>query len=451
MTDSRSKTPASNAGYNPPADSHDKSRAQGDERNADTRVADSAVQTEPRAAAFDATAHDIAEVRDGALDSGTSPYSGRGHTDIAPRGVERIAEKAVRQIPGIVDLDARLAGLGGRGYPRVNVQLDGGSQQAAATVDIAVTWPSPVTALAAETRNLVAETIRVYTGYHVSRVNVTVGETVPGRRVTREGIRNRALVEAVVPEYYAPEVRSPEVKTGLDELRPIEVTEIVGLRDISRGEEPDVRSIETPEPVTLREVGQPHEHEVRSISTPKPQPLRAVGSPQEHEARVAKAPKQQPMRHVSAPKNHRARRVEAPKDIPARRVHAPAPRRARRVEAPKPMRLRPVGQVRPLNRISKVHTPRPARLKTPKAPPEKRLKLVSTRPKFKKRRVSVPAQQQLRHISVNSVKGHPLHVDAPQPTTLRQVEARQLDVWHPTLKPARNKEIHLKSEGGSRG
>lgn len=439
MTNPNAQSPASGAGAYPAAPQQP-SHAQGDERAAVDQRAAIAQSADDRAAAFDPDARDIAEMRDSGYQS-DQPGTHRGHTDIAPRGVERVVEKAVRQIPGIADLDARLAGLGGRGYPRINVQLDGERQLAAATADIAVTWPSPVTAVAEETRYVIAEAIRVYTGYTVSRVNVTVGESVPGERVTRQDIAHRPLIEAIVPHSHHTDVTSPVTSVGLKDLTPIEVTSIKELRGISRGEGPEVRSVEAPEPKELRAIGSAREHEARSVSAPEQRPLRAVGEPQEHEARVVSAPEERPLRRISAPEDHTPRRVTAPED-----------HRLRRVEAPRPAKLRPI-EVQPLNRITKVRVPQPQRLKTPKAAPAKRLKKISTTPKFRKKPVSLPTPQPLRHISVDPVKAHPLHVEAPKPAMLREVEVREVDVWHPTLRPARSHKhkIHLKTEGDRRG
>ena len=41
-----------------------------------------------------------------------------GTTEISVRTLERIVAQAIKAVPGTVGIDSKLAGIGGRGYPR---------------------------------------------------------------------------------------------------------------------------------------------------------------------------------------------------------------------------------------------------------------------------------------------------------------------------------------------
>ena len=110
--------------------------------------------------------------------------STQGHTRISLRTMERIVTAAIASVPGTKAIEAKLAGIGGRGFPRVSVQMDSEREVAAVNATIGVVWPSPVTTVAEHTRAAISEAIAAHTGYSTTRVNVTVGGSVPGERVT---------------------------------------------------------------------------------------------------------------------------------------------------------------------------------------------------------------------------------------------------------------------------
>lgn len=101
---------------------------------------------------------------------------------------------------------------------------------------IAVTWPSPVTAVAETVRGTVAETVRELTGLRVTRVNVVVGPVVTGehiRRVTRgqlEDLPRRPRPRPVA----APPVRVRRPRTTVTvPLRPVSAPAPPRLRQVT--------------------------------------------------------------------------------------------------------------------------------------------------------------------------------------------------------------------------
>ena len=85
--------------------------------------------------------------------------STQGHTRISLRTMERIVTAAIASVPGTKAIEAKLAGIGGRGFPRVSVQMDSEREVAAVNATIGVVWPSPVTTVAEHTRAAISEAI----------------------------------------------------------------------------------------------------------------------------------------------------------------------------------------------------------------------------------------------------------------------------------------------------
>lgn len=112
----------------------------------------------------------------------------RGSLSLAPRAVTKIAELTALQVKHVVRSSEGIGGLVGRGLPRVSAAID--RDRVRLTLDVAVEWPSPVEAVAADLRRHVAEETGRLTGLIVRSTDVTVHAVSPadarggsGRRV----------------------------------------------------------------------------------------------------------------------------------------------------------------------------------------------------------------------------------------------------------------------------
>ena len=61
-----------------------------------------------------------------------------GRTRFSLRAMEKVISSAIASVPGTAAVDAKLAGLAGRAFPRVMAQMDPDTQMVAVDVDIAV-------------------------------------------------------------------------------------------------------------------------------------------------------------------------------------------------------------------------------------------------------------------------------------------------------------------------
>ncbi|WP_328291812.1 Asp23/Gls24 family envelope stress response protein [Kineococcus sp. NBC_00420] len=111
----------------------------------------------------------------------------RGSLQVKEKAVERIAEAAVAEVPGVIaaqDSAGTIATALGRSYPRVDVQVAG--HRARVEVDIVTAWPRPAAAVAAAVRDHVTERLRTLADLDVDVVDVTVAKvlrpTTPERR-----------------------------------------------------------------------------------------------------------------------------------------------------------------------------------------------------------------------------------------------------------------------------
>ena len=293
--------------------------------------------------------------------------STQGHTRISLRTMEHIVTAAIASVPGTKAIEAKLAGIGGRGFPRVSVQMDPEREVVAVNATIGVVWPSPVTTVAEHTRAAIAEAIAAHTGYSTTRVNVTVGGSVPGTRVTAAQVEQRQGATTVAPH-----------------IKPSPVWQPVTADSV------DVRSIATPHETAVHHIATPsNDIAVRSISAPREAKVRSVS---------AKLP-----------------------DHQLREVFTPQPVRVRSVEAPRPAKLLPSGEVRPLAKKTKVSTPRPLPLREIEIRHEWTPRRVQAPKAVSPREVNVPRQQPLKRIEITSANPRSLHVNAPRPEPLRAI------------------------------
>ncbi|WP_208972294.1 Asp23/Gls24 family envelope stress response protein, partial [Kineococcus rubinsiae] len=114
----------------------------------------------------------------------------RGTLRVADRAVERIAEAAALEVPGVAPSGAGTGTLGtalGRAYPRVGCQVAG--RRVRADVEIATRWPQPADRVAAAVREHVTERLSTLAALDVDAVDVRVAEVV--RLVARDARRVR--------------------------------------------------------------------------------------------------------------------------------------------------------------------------------------------------------------------------------------------------------------------
>ena len=373
-----------------------------------------------------------------------SEGSTKGHTRFSLRTMERIVTAAIASVPGTKDLDAKLAGIGGRGYPRVSVQMDPEREVAAVSATIAVVWPSPVTAVAESTRAAISEAIAAHTGYTTTRVNVTVGESVPDTRVTAEQVAQRPAASAFTPEVTPSTVTQPVTQDSVE------------VRGIETPEEAAVRTVDTPQEATVRGIAVPPEADIREISSGKEVAIRGVSVPPgDTPVRSVDTPREVPVRSISADlPDHQLLDISAPEDHEPRRIIEPRPERVRSVRAPRPARLLPSGQVRPFAKKAKVSVPRPQPLRKididnaqqhkrvrvarssplrkvqpPRPRPLRKIEIDNSRSEQRVRtarpapllKVQTPRQEPLKRIKVTPTSQRPLHVYAPRPEPLRAI------------------------------
>lgn len=100
-----------------------------------------------------------------------------GRTHISERAVNRLATYRAGTVPGVVSTSGGIVKLGGA-YPRCDAILDRTAGRARLDVALAVTWPSPVSAVAAQVRDTVRRCVEDATGLTASTVNVSVDHVI---------------------------------------------------------------------------------------------------------------------------------------------------------------------------------------------------------------------------------------------------------------------------------
>ncbi|WP_380166351.1 Asp23/Gls24 family envelope stress response protein [Jannaschia sp. R86511] len=118
----------------------------------------------------------------------TVPADPRGVTTVADRVVQKIAGRAVTEVPAAGGAARRVLGiaLGDdelQDHPVVDAHVDGG----VVTVDVemSVTYPEPVADVAGAVRRRVDERVSSLTGLRVAQVDIRVTSLVTGTPATR--------------------------------------------------------------------------------------------------------------------------------------------------------------------------------------------------------------------------------------------------------------------------
>lgn len=122
------------------------------------------------------------------FDVGDDPGA-RGRLTIAPRVVERVAQRAVAEVDSAAGSATRVLGIAlGAGGDRARVSATVHADAADVTVDMSVTWPASVREVTEQVRSRVVSQLRDLVGIqhaHVEiRVTALVTEAPEQRRVS---------------------------------------------------------------------------------------------------------------------------------------------------------------------------------------------------------------------------------------------------------------------------
>lgn len=328
---------------------------------------------------------------------------------ISEKAVEHVAEVAVLSVPGVREIDAKLAGLAGRSFPRVSAQIDRPAGSVIFDVELVSSYPAPVGAITDEVRQTVGSHVETLTGLTVQKVNIVVvdAESVDtGTRVTREELLHHpsGIAPAAIRVAQS-RVVSPSVKP------PIRLAEI----SVDDSTYTRIASVETPEPVDVRHATAPLPPHPRPVKLPAPLRVRRVNAPEPIRPSAPDVPEQAPLRAVGIENPAEVRHIAPPAPAPLKKIDLNrfAPRIPVEVPAQQPLRL--------------IEVSRPARLE----------------------QVSLPARRPLTQIEVR----RPRHVDVvkPMPEPLRAISVPKLDVVTPHIPAQRPLDPVTIKEAQDRG
>lgn len=113
--------------------------------------------------------------------SPTSPAGtgARGGTVITEKAVEKIIVAAIDSVPGTIPAGSAINRIAGRGYPRVDANVDPRGRAVSVETDIAVSWPAPVRDIAGAVRDTIIAWVADATGMTVTRCDVRIA-TIAG-------------------------------------------------------------------------------------------------------------------------------------------------------------------------------------------------------------------------------------------------------------------------------
>lgn len=122
----------------------------------------------------------------------TAHAPARGATTIADRVVEKIAGRAVTEVPAAGGAARRVLGISlgddeEQDGPVVGAHVDG--RVVTVDVQMSVTYPEPVAEVADEVRRRVDERVSTLTGLQVAQVDIRVTSLVPPAAPARRSLR----------------------------------------------------------------------------------------------------------------------------------------------------------------------------------------------------------------------------------------------------------------------
>jgi len=251
-----------------------------------------------------------------------------GTTEISVRTLERIVAQAIKAVPGTVGIDSKLAGIGGRGYPRSIVQADPDTQMTAVDSTIAVAWPSPVTQVAAQTRAAIVSALAQFTGYSTTRVNVTVGHLEPSTRVSNSAAAAAVDFHAAIPVINPSKISHPTTKSSSTNVRrfdPSQWEDRTQVRSVATPQSLiDATSVSTPDPVEVRSVNTPAEVQIRpsgEVNSYVEEVYVPEFTPRELHLKPVEVPEEQPLREIHVESaNPEPSRVNAPQPVQLRHI-----------------------------------------------------------------------------------------------------------------------------------
>jgi len=313
---------------------------------------------------------------------------------VSERTIERVAEVAAAAVPGCRTIDAKLAGLAGRSFPRIHARLDQATGTVAVDTEIATSYPAPVAAITDAVRATIIAHIRTLVGLDVSRVKVTVAnvETLPDTgRVTWDQVAEHEAFVIPTPIEVSPTRVEHPVTKPLEQLMPIEARSLVeDMRDVVVPAPIEVEHPDQPEPVRTFTPETPEPVRTFSPEVPEPQRLAAIHT-SPTEARVPFPPEPvQPWspqanelvaRHPQLPPLQALKPVDVQRFAQPREV--PLPRRAplKEITVNRPP-LKPI-VVEPVARAPISSAPGPQPVVVPTAPAPKPLKQITIEPVVK--------------------------------------------------------------------
>ena len=313
---------------------------------------------------------------------------------VSERTIERVAEVAAAAVPGCRTIDAKLAGLAGRSFPRIHARLDQATGTVAVDTEIATSYPAPVAAITDAVRATIIAHIRTLVGLDVSRVKVTVAnvETLPDTgRVTWDQVAEHEAFVIPTPIEVSPTRVEHPVTKPLEQLMPIEARSLVeDMRDVVVPAPIEVEHPDQPEPVRTFTPETPEPVRTFSPEVPEPQRLVAIHT-SPTEARVPFPPEPvQPWspqanelvaRHPQLPPLQALKPVDVQRFAQPREV--PLPRRAplKEITVNRPL-LKPI-VVEPVARAPISSAPGPQPVVVPTAPAPKPLKQITIEPVVK--------------------------------------------------------------------
>lgn len=313
---------------------------------------------------------------------------------VSERTIERVAEVAAAAVPGCRTIDAKLAGLAGRSFPRIHARLDQATGTVAVDTEIATSYPAPVAAITDAVRATIIAHIRTLVGLDVSRVKLTVAnvETLPDTgRVTWDQVAEHEAFVIPTPIEVSPTRVEHPVTKPLEQLMPIEARSLVeDMRDVVVPAPIEVEHPDQPEPVRTFTPETPEPVRTFSPEVPEPQRLVAIHT-SPTEARVPFPPEPvQPWspqanelvaRHPQLPPLQALKPVDVQRFAQPREV--PLPRRAplKEITVNRPP-LKPI-VVEPVARAPISSAPGPQPVVVPTAPAPKPLKQITIEPVVK--------------------------------------------------------------------
>lgn len=313
---------------------------------------------------------------------------------VSERTIERVAEVAASAVPGCRSIDAKLAGLAGRSFPRVSARLDQTTGTVAVDTEIATSYPAPVAAITDAVRATIIAHIRTLVGLDVTRVKVDVAnvETLPdGGRVTWDEVAHHEAFVIPTPIEVSPTHVEHPVTKEREPLQEIKARSLVeDMRGVVTPAPANVEHPEAPEPLRVRGVDTPEPVRTFTPEVPAPQRLAAIYT-NPTEARVPFPPEPvrpwAPQTYETVPSHPQLPPLQALKPVHVERVAKP-----RDVSAPwrKPLQeitvnrqpLKPV-YVQPAPRYTHAASPAPQPVIVPQAPAPKPLKQITIEPVVK--------------------------------------------------------------------